>query len=73
MEKDDLEISNILNKLPKGTWELLDGTSKSQDNTPLVPVHPELITSIDDISLFIFKGHDTKGKDKWKLVTKDLL
>ena len=46
--------------------------SKALGNVPVRPVRPELITSTDDTTVFIYEGTQD-GKDVWKLCTKSSL
>ena len=52
------------------TRELYDLITDSCGGVPVVPIRPELITSMDDNKVFMFCGSTTK-KDEFHLVTKE--
>jgi hypothetical protein len=56
----------------KETRQLYDLVTDLRGGVPVLPVHPEFITSTDDSTLYIFEGHSSEP-DVFRLVTKDAI
>ena len=70
IDEEDIDIRNELNEMMPETRERYDFITDSCGGVPVVPIRPELITSTDDSTVFIFCGSTTK-KDEFHLVTKE--
>ena len=67
--KEDCEVRNELNRLPKTTMMLYDMVLDSYNGVPVFPVHSELIFSMDESSQYVCKGHKVED-DAFRLVVK---
>ena len=70
VDEEDIDIRNELKEVMPQTRELYDLITDSCGGVPVVPIRPELITSTDDSTVFIFCGSTTKN-DEFRLVTKE--
>ena len=69
MDEEDVDVRRELMEGPLETRMLYDLITDSQNGVPVVPIKPELITSTDDSTVFIFCGSANKP-DEFCLVTK---
>jgi hypothetical protein len=49
---------------PSGRKSLLDMVSEANGGFPVYPVHPSMVFSTDDTTLFVFEGQDVSGGEK---------
>ena len=69
VDQEDFDVRRELKEVPRETRMLYDLITDSRNGVPVVPVKPELITSTDDSTVFIFCGSVNK-QDEFRLVTK---
>ncbi len=69
MDEENFDVGKELKEVPPETKKLYDLITDSWSGVPLVCVKPELTTSTDDSSVFIFCG-SAKKQDEFRLVTK---
>ena len=67
---DNSSRSTLLPKATVGAKKLHRLVSEANDGMPIFPVHPALITSTDDTTVFVFKGKAEKEKG-WYIIEKD--
>ena len=70
VDEEDIDIRNELKEVMPETRELYDLITDSRGGISIVLIRPELITSMDDSTVFIFYGSPMK-KDDFYLVTKE--
>jgi hypothetical protein len=69
MDVEDVDVRRELKEVSLETRIIYNLITYSRNGVPVVPIKPELITSTDDITVFIFCGSNTKP-DEFRLVTK---
>ncbi len=69
MDEEDVDVRRELKEVPVETRMFYNLITDSRNGVPVVPVKPELITSTDDSTVFIFCGSNNKP-DEFRLVTK---
>jgi hypothetical protein len=68
--EEECDIRKELKGVSKETRQLYDLITDSRGGIPVYVVGPELITSTDDSTVYIFEGHSPKT-DVFRLVTKE--
>jgi hypothetical protein len=69
MDEEDVDVRRELKEVPVETRMFYNLITDSRNGVPVVPVKPELITSTDDSTVFIFCGSNNQP-DEFRLVTK---
>ena len=70
MADDDCDMLKQIQNLPEDAQLLYDLVTNACNSMPMFPVYPELITSTDKSTQYMFKGHRAHH-EKITLVTKE--